>query len=144
MVEVLAAEVRDRFGHSVEDLRALVNSAPDRVRGASEVLRWFDQLTEAQQFLEEAEEALVDALVANGTDALTEDQMDLARTVDAAVTLRDGRALVVRYLLDPDAPGKRTGAARGEALGVRRSAALSTSVPPRPAAPAPASAGVRR
>jgi len=141
VLEVLAAEVRERFGHSLEDLRTLAAAQPEQVPGASEVLRWFDQVTEAQQFLEDAESALVDVLATAGTDSLTEDQMDLARTVDAAVTVRDGRALVVRFLLDPDAPGKQSGASRGEALGVRRPPALTTGMPPRPAAPA---VGVRR
>ncbi|WP_225847261.1 hypothetical protein [Streptomyces sp. HPF1205] len=145
MVEVLAEEVRERFGHSLQDLRALAVTRPEQVRGASEVLRWFDQLIEAQAFLEDAEDTLVDVL-ATGSEPLTEEQMELARTVDAAVTVRDGRALVVRFLLNPDAPGKRTGAAQGEALGVRRSPALTTGMTPRPAAalasaPAP---GVRR
>jgi hypothetical protein len=71
--------------------------------------------------------------------------MDLARTVDAAVTVRDGRARVVRFLLDPDAAGEQNRTARGEALGERRSPALTTSMPPRPATPASApTAGVRR
>jgi hypothetical protein len=145
VLEVLAAEVRERFGHSLEDLRTLTATQPGQVLGAREVLHWFDQVTEAQQFLEDAEAALVDVLVTAGTEPLTEDQMDLARTVDAAVTVRDGRALTVRFLLNPDAPGKRAGAATGEALGVRRPPALTTSMPPRPAAPASApSAGARR
>lgn len=141
VLEVLAAEVSERFGCRLEDLRALAAAEPDQVPGAGEVLRWFDQVTEAQQFLEAAEDALVDVLATADTDTLTEDQMDLAATVDAAVTMRDGRALVVRFLLNPDAPGKQSGAAKGEALGARRPPALTTSMPPRPAAPA---AGVRR
>lgn len=145
VLEVLAAEVRERFGHSLGDLRTLAAAQPDRAPGASEVLRWFDQVTEAQLFLEDAENALVDVLVTADTEPLTEDQMDLAATVDAAVTVRDGRALVVRFLLNPDAPGKQVGAAKGEALGVRRPPALTTSMPPRPAIPASAPAGgVRR
>lgn len=141
VVEVLAAEVRERFGHSLQDLRSLVATEPEQVRGAGEVLRWFDQLLEAQQFLADAEDALVDVL-ATGSEPLSEDQMELARTVDAAVTVRDGRALVVRFLLNPDAPGKRIGAAQGEALGVRRPPALTAGMPPRPAVAA--AQGVRR
>jgi hypothetical protein len=146
VLEVLAAEVRERFGRSLGDLRTLTATQPDRAPGAGEVLRWFDQVIEAQKFLEDAEDALVDVLAAGGTEPLTEDQMDLAATVDAAVTIRDGRAMTVRFLLDPDAPGKQNQAARGEALGVRRPPALTTSMPPRPAtAPASATAaGVRR
>jgi hypothetical protein len=145
VLEVLAAEVRERFGHSLGDLRTLTAAQPDLTPGASEVLRWFDQVTEAQKFLEDAENALVDVLVTGDTEPLTDDQMVLAATVDAAVTVRDGRALVVRFLLNPDAPGKQDGAARGEALGVRRPPALTTSMPPRPATPAPVpAAGVRR
>lgn len=145
VLQVLAAEVRERFGHSLGDLRTLTATDPDRAPGASEVLRWFDQVTEAQKFLEDAEDALADVLAAGGTEPLTEDQMVLAATVDAAVTVRDGRALVVRFLLNPDAPGKQDGAAKGEALGVRRPPALTTSMPPRPATPASApAAGVRR
>jgi hypothetical protein len=141
VLEVLAAEVRERFGHSLEDLRTLAADQLDQVPGASEVLRWFDQVTEAQQFLEDAEDALAGVLATAGTEPLTGDRMDLARTVDAAVIVRDGCALVVRFLLNPDAPGKESGAAKGEALGVRRPPALTTSMPPRPAAPA---VGVRR
>jgi hypothetical protein len=141
VLEVLAAEVRERFGHSLEDLRTLATAQPDTVPGASDVLRWFDQTAQAQQFLEDAENALVDVLATDETQPLTEDQMDLARTVDAAVTVRDGRAMTVRFLLNPDAPGRQSGAAKGESLGVRRPPALTTSMPPRPAAPA---AGVRR
>jgi hypothetical protein len=145
VLEVLEAEVCERFGRSLEELRALAAAQPERAPGASEVLRWFDQVTEAQQFLEDAENALVDVLVDAGTEALTEDQMDLAHTVDAAVTVRDGRALTVRFLLNPDAPGKQNGPARVEGLGVRRPPALSTGMPPRPAAPASATAaGARR
>jgi hypothetical protein len=145
VVEVLAAEVRERFGYSLDDLRIVAATQPDKVPGAVEVLRWYDQLTEAQQFLQVAEDALVDVLLAAGGGPLTEDQMDLARTVDAAVTVRDGRALVVAFLLNPDAPGKRAGAVSGEALGVRRPPALTASLPPRPAAPVSAPArGVGR
>ncbi|WP_069463562.1 hypothetical protein [Actinacidiphila rubida] len=145
VLEVLAAEVRERFGHSLGDLRTLTATEPHRVPGVSEVLRWFDQVTEAQKFLEDAENALVDVLATGDTAPLTEDQMVLAATVDAAVTVRDGRALVVRFLLNPDAPGKQDGRARGEALGVRRPPALTTSMPPRSATSASASAaGVRR
>nr|WSX75888.1 hypothetical protein OH826_19745 [Streptomyces sp. NBC_00899] len=146
VMEVLAAEVRERFGRSLGDLRTLAAAQPHQAPGASEVLRWFDQVTEAQKFLEDAENALVDVLAAGGTEPLTEDQMDLARTVDAAVTVRDGRARVVRFLLDSDAPRRESEPARGEELGVRRPPALTTSMPPRPAA-APASAtaaGMRR
>lgn len=145
VLEVLAAEVRERFGHSLGDLRTLAVTQPERAPGASEVLRWFDQVTEAQKFLEDAEDALVDVLAMADSAPLTEDQMDLVRTVDAAVTVRDGRAMTVRFLLDPDAPGKQNQAARGEALGVRRPPAVTTSMPPRPAAPASVpAAGVRR
>lgn len=145
VVEVVAAEVRERFGCNVEELRRVAAAQPGRVPGAEEVLRWFDQLTEAQQFLEDAEDALAGMLLVAGDGPLTEDQMDVARTVDAAVTVRDGRALVVRFLLDPDAPGKHTGSARGEALGVRRPPALTAGVVSRPAAPAPmAGRGARR
>ncbi|MCL2729133.1 MAG: hypothetical protein FWE15_03800 [Actinomycetia bacterium] len=145
VLEVLAAEVRERFGRSLGDLRTLAATQPDRIPGASEVLRWFDQVAEAQAFLEDAEDALVDVLAAADSAPLTEDQMELVRTVDAAVTVRDGRAMTVRFLLNPDAPGKQNEAARGEALGVRRPPALTTSIPPRPATPASArTAGVRR
>lgn len=144
VLEVLAAEIRERFGHSLENLRTLEATQPDRVPGASEVLRWFDQVTEAQLFLEDAENALVDVLVTAESAPLTEDQMVLAATVDAAVTVRDGRALVVRFLLNPDAPGKKNAAVKGEALGVRRPPALTTSMPPRPATPASAPAATVR
>jgi hypothetical protein len=147
VLEVLAAEVCERFGRSLEELRALAAARPEQAPGASEVLRWFDQVTEAQQFLEDAENALVDVLAdaGAGAEALTEDQMDLAHTVDAAVTVRDGRALIIRFLLNPDAPGTQDGPVRVEGLGVRRPPALSTGMPPRPAAPASATAaGARR
>jgi hypothetical protein len=145
VLEVLAAEVCERFGRSLEELRALAAAQPERAPGASEVLRWFDQVTEAQQFLDDAENALADVLADGGPDALTEDQMDLAHMVDAAVTVRDGRVLTVRFLLNPDAPGTQNGPGRVEGLGVRRPPALSTGMPPRPAAPASATAvGARR
>ena len=68
--------------------------------------------------------------------------MGLAHRVNAAVTTRDGRAMVVRWLLDPDAPGKKDLAAQRLArLRPRSGPAVQTSAPNRPAGTlAPASA----
>jgi hypothetical protein len=140
---VLTAEVQRRFGHTPEGLKQLVDAAPEQVPGGREVLHWYGLLTDAQEALEAAEHALM-GVVDQGSGPLTENQMALAVRVDAAVTVRDNRAQVLRYLLDPDAAGKRGPVAGREALGVRRPSALSTSVPPPRPTAAPSARGVGR
>ncbi|MFI7102778.1 hypothetical protein ACIBK8_25860 [Streptomyces sp. NPDC050161] len=139
---VITAHIENRFGMTLTELQQAVADAPHAHREAANVVHWHGLLRESQSALEKAEDDLVAALDTQ-TGELDDPAMGLAHRVNAAVAARDGRALVVTYLLDPDAPGKQgPGARRGAAPAARRGPALQTSQPARPASP-PASTPVR-
>ncbi|MEU3028065.1 hypothetical protein ACPCBC_16835 [Streptomyces incarnatus] len=133
VVGVLTEQVEARFGMGMEQLKAAVAAAPTVNPDATDVVKWHGLLVEAQLVLERAEDDLLAALQSQPSE-VDDPTMGLALRVNAAVTARDGRALVVRWLLDPDAPGKKDLAAERLArLRPRTGPAVQTSAPHRPA-----------
>ncbi|MFD4577455.1 hypothetical protein ACFWNK_34260 [Streptomyces sp. NPDC058417] len=146
VVGMLAEQIESHFGMSMTQLTAAVAAAPTANPDATSIVRWHGLLVEAQSVLERAEDDLLAALQTQPSD-VDDPTMDLAHRVNVAVTARDGRALVVRWLLDPDAPGKKGAAAERLArLRPRTGPAVQATAPNR-AAGAPAtlrSAGAAR
>ncbi|MDF3292433.1 hypothetical protein [Streptomyces silvisoli] len=125
----IAQRIEDRFQVPLADLRRAVAAAPQANPEATSVVHWHGLLAEAQAVLEKAEDALVDVLRTTPGE-LDDPAMELAHQVNAAVAVRDGRAMVVNYLLDPNAPGKQgPGAWRGASPAARRAPALPTTAP---------------
>ncbi|MFD6324604.1 hypothetical protein ACFWOL_17430 [Streptomyces sp. NPDC058442] len=146
VVGVLTEQIEQRFGMNIGTLKAAVTAAPDANRQATDIVRWHGLLTESQTVLERAEDDLLRALETQPSE-VDDPTMDLAHRVNAAVSTRDGRAMVVRWLLDPDAPGKR-GPAADRLARLNRSQrpgpAVPTSAPARPAtAPATGQGALR-
>ncbi|MFK0120072.1 hypothetical protein [Streptomyces sp. NPDC090994] len=141
VVAVLTEQTEARFGMSMDQLRAAVAAAPAANPEATDVVKWHGMLLEAQAALDRAEHDLLTVLQTQHPDSAGPSR-DLVSRVEAAVTARDGRAMVVRWLLDPDAPGKQDMAAERLARlrGMRRDGpAVPVTAPPR-AATAPQSA----
>ncbi|MFE7960423.1 hypothetical protein CFC35_10340 [Streptomyces sp. FBKL.4005] len=133
VVGVLTEQIETRFGMSMHQLKAAVAAAPTANSHAIDVVKWHGLLLESQAALERAEDTLVAALESQPSE-VDDPTMELAHRVNAAVTARDGRAMVVRWLLDPDAVGKQDLAARRLArLRGRQGPAVPTSPPPRSA-----------
>jgi len=140
VVDVLTERIEARFGMDIDQLKAAVAAAPTVNPDATDVVKWHRHLVEAQSALDRAEDDLLAALDTQPSE-VDDPTMGLAHRVNAAVSARDGRAMVVRWLLDPDAPGKKGLAAERLArLRPRTGPAVQTSAPHRPAGtPAPAS-----
>ncbi|MFD9841010.1 hypothetical protein [[Kitasatospora] papulosa] len=135
VMSVLTERIEDRFQMPIADLRRAVEAAPQANPEATTLVHWHGLLTETQQALDTAEDALVEALGTQPADVLDDPVMELAHQVNSAVASRDGRAMVVNYLLAPNAPGKRgPGAWRGASPAARRAPALPTSPPTLPSA----------
>ncbi|MEU1477130.1 hypothetical protein [Streptomyces sp. NPDC005760] len=136
---VLTEQIETRFQMPIAEVRQAVAAAPQASPDAATIVRWHGMLAEAQQVLDQAEDALAEAL-AQHMDALPDDEfvelpehiMQFAYTVNSAHTVREGRAMTVRHLLDPQAIGNRTAVWRSPAA--RRSPALPTTEPSLPAA----------
>ncbi|MFF4767418.1 DUF5926 family protein [Streptomyces sp. NPDC001255] len=126
----------------MDQLEQAVAADPQAHTEAATILRWHRMLAESQAALERAEDRLVAALQTQHD--VDDPTMDLARAVDRAVTARDGRASVVRWLLDPDALGKKD--YETEPRRRRPGPAVATSPPPGLGAPASSTspAAVRR
>ncbi|MFB7270747.1 hypothetical protein [Streptomyces sp. NPDC056244] len=143
VMTVITEQIEKRFGMGLPELRRAVAAAPDANSAATEVVYWHGLLSEAQTVLERAEDELVTVLHTRQGE-LDDPAMDLAHQVNTAVAVRDGRAVVITYLLDPDSPGKQNpGASRGPAPAAGHRPALRTSPPARPATTT-ASAPARR
>jgi len=141
---VITEQIEARFQMSLPELCRAVAVAPQAHREATQVLHWYRLLTESQAALEKAEDDLV-AVLGTQPGELDDAAMDLAHRVNAAVAARDGRAMVVRYLIDPDAPGRRSpGVWRGAPAAARPGPSLQTSLPARPAVPTASARGVAR
>ncbi|MFD6246422.1 hypothetical protein [Streptomyces roseolus] len=131
VLQAVARQIEDRFGVPLGELRETVATA----RGASflptAVVRWYEDLEEAQRLLTSAEDELVDALQSAPAGELDEQVMALAQRVDTALTIRDGRALTVRHLLEdyplPEQPATSRAA--------RRTGPVLTTTPVPQAAP---------
>lgn len=141
VVGVLTERIEARFGMEMSQLKAAVGAAPTANPDATGVVKWHGLLVEAQSVLDGAEDVLLATLETQPSE-VDDPTMGLADRVNAAVTVRDGRAMVVRWLLDPDAPGKQGLAAERLArLRPRTGPAVQTSAPQRPLrTPAPVSA----
>ncbi|WP_416986841.1 hypothetical protein [Streptomyces sp. T028] len=139
VLDVLTEQIETRFQMPIAELRQAVAAASQASPEAATIVRWHGLLTEAQQVLDQAEDVLAEAL-AQHMDAVPDDEfvelpehiMQLARTVNVAHTVREGRAMTVRHLLDPQAIGNRTAVWRSPT--VRRGPALPTAEPSLPAA----------
>lgn len=140
VVGVLTERIEARFAMDMDQLKAAVAAAPTANPDATDVVKWHGLLVQAQSALDRAEDDLLAALETQPSEV--DPTMGLAHRVNAAVTARDGRAMVVRWLLDPDAPGKKDIAAERLAhLRPRTGPAVPTSAPHRPpGTTAPASA----
>ncbi|MEU3299750.1 hypothetical protein ABZ729_07995 [Streptomyces sp. NPDC006678] len=140
VVGVLTEQIEAHFGMGMDQLKAAVAVAPAAHPDATDVVKWHGLLATSQAVLDRAEDALLAALETQPSE-VDDPTMDLAHRVNAAVAARDGRALVVRWLVDPDAPGKKDLAAERLARlnrGARKGPAVQTSAPYLPAtAPAP-------
>ncbi|MEU9068973.1 hypothetical protein AB0D60_19065 [Streptomyces sp. NPDC048306] len=142
---VITERIEERFQMPLADLRRAVTAAPDANPEATDVVHWHGLLAQTQQALDTAEDALVQALGAQPPEALDDSVMEMAHQVNAAVASRDGRAMVVNYLLDPNAPGKRgPGVWRGTSAAARRAPALPTAAPTLPRTPATTARGAVR
>ncbi|MGW1974180.1 hypothetical protein [Streptomyces sp. NPDC001889] len=133
---VLAARIEEKFQMGLPALRRAVAFAPHASPAATEAVRWYALLATAQEALGRAEDALVEVLMSKPPGELDDPVMQLAHRVNAAFDIRDGRAMVLRQLLDPQAPGT-PGVWRGTAATARRGPAPTTSTPARPALPMP-------
>ncbi|MFF1420078.1 hypothetical protein [Streptomyces sp. NPDC058280] len=146
VVGVLTTRIEAHFGMGMDQLKATVAGAPTANRGATDVVKWHGLLAECQRGVERAEDALLAALETQPSE-VDDPTMDLAHRVSAAVATRDRRALVVRWLLDSDAPGKKDLAAERLARlnrGARTGPAVQTSAPHRPAAVPPSAPSTGR
>ncbi|MFJ4695484.1 hypothetical protein [Streptomyces sp. NPDC088766] len=141
VVGALTERIEARFGMGLDQLKAAVAAAPTANPDATDVVKWHGLLVEAQSVLDRTEDDLLAALQTQPSE-VDDPTMDLAHQVNAAVTTRDGRAMVVKWFLDPDAPGRRDLAAERLArLRPRTGPAVQTSAPHQPSGvSAPASA----
>ncbi|WP_420036058.1 hypothetical protein ACN2WE_30990 [Streptomyces sp. cg28] len=145
VMSVITERIEARFQMPLADLRRAVETAPQANPEATTVVHWFGLLAETQSALDAAEDTLVEALGTQPGDVLDDPVMELAHQVNVAVAIRDGRAMVVKYLLDPEAPGKRgPGAWRGAPPEARRGPALPTSAPSLPGTRATTMRGATR
>lgn len=146
LVGGLTQRIESHFGIEMEQLRKATTAAPGVNSDATDIVRWHGLLVEAQARLDYAEDELLTALHTQHSE-VDEPTMELAQRVNAAVSARDGRAQVLRWFLDPDAPGKANLAERSARHGVaRKRPGMQANAPVRPAtAPVPgAGRGARR
>jgi hypothetical protein len=142
VVGVFTERIEAHFGMGMDRLKTAVAVAPTAHPDATDVVKWHGLLVDSQVVLDRAEDNLLAALETQPSE-VDDPTMGLAQRVNAAVTARDGRALVVRWLLDPGAAGEKDLAAERLARlnrGARKGPAVQTCAPHRPAvAPAPTS-----
>ncbi|MFJ7528017.1 hypothetical protein ACIQ1S_24190 [Streptomyces griseus] len=139
IMAVLTGRIEARFGMSLDVLRKAVAARPAASPAATEVVIWHGRLVESQAELDRAEDALLAALDTQPSQ-VDDPALSLAYQVDAAVQIRDGRAMVLRFLLDPDAPQKQGLAAERLARLTRGSGtgpAVPAAAPPHSAAAVP-------
>ncbi|MFF0740568.1 hypothetical protein ACFYVL_09215 [Streptomyces sp. NPDC004111] len=145
VVGVITERIEAHFGMPLDRLRDAVAADPAARPAATEVVSWHGLLVDAQAVLDRAENDLLAALDTQPSE-VDDPTLGLAFRVDAAVSVRDGRAMVVRWLLDPDAHGQ-TGVAAQRLTRLRarthQGPALPTSPAARPAVSAVAPAARR-
>ncbi|WP_309248424.1 hypothetical protein [Streptomyces sp. MNP-20] len=138
VMAVIAQQIETRFRMPLDDLVQAVAAGQQAGTDAAAVVKWYGMLADAQQVLEQAENDLVAALDSSPGDVLDDPVMQLAHQVNAAVQVRDGRAMVVRHYLDAHAPSREgPGAWRGTGAGRQRGPALRTAAIPQAAAAPP-------
>ncbi|MEV7955261.1 hypothetical protein [Streptomyces sp. NPDC088141] len=143
-LDFINQQIENRFAMSVDELRQAVAAAPEANTEATQVVHWHGLLTKAQAVLEKAEDDLVAALMTEPVE-LDESAMVLAHRVNAAVTARDGRVVVIRWLVDPNSAGRQgPGAWRGALPAAAGGPALNTSPPVRPTPSATSARGAAR
>ncbi|WP_129287518.1 hypothetical protein [Streptomyces sp. GZWMJZ-114] len=142
VVDILTARIEERFGMPLDQLKRTISAAPRAHAEAATIVRWHGMLAQSQAALDRAEDALVAALQAQ-EDVVDDPTLDLAMAVDRAVTARDGRASVVRWLLDPNALGKSDYEAE-QRRARRAGPAVPTSPPPSAPTSAMSRTAVRR
>ncbi|MFE4059933.1 hypothetical protein ACFXP3_27185 [Streptomyces sp. NPDC059096] len=144
VVGVLTEQIERRFATSMDKLTAAVAKAPNANRDATGVVQWHGLLVASQAALQQAEDDLLAALETRTGELADDPTLALAHRVNTAVTVRDGRAMVLRWLLGPDAQGDRAAERRARFSGAQRGPAVSTTMPARSAMrPAP-QRGARR
>jgi hypothetical protein len=126
---LFAARIEAQFGLAMSELAQAVHAAPQAHPGATQAVHWYGLLSQAQQAVETAEDALVAALDTAVGDQLDDPVMELAHRVNHAVAARDGRAMTLRFLLQ--APAKQ--ARIQQRFGPRVTTTLPTPVPAQPA-----------
>ncbi|EST31759.1 hypothetical protein [Streptomyces niveus] len=134
---VITEQIETRFGMSFTALRGAVEKSPDANPQATRVVYWHGMLDQAQTALEQAEDDLLAGLDTE-PGPLGDPVMNLAQRVNAAVAVRDGRALIITHLLEPHTTRNQD---TGVSAARRRGPALRTSPPataPVPATPVPA------
>ncbi|WP_327417568.1 hypothetical protein [Streptomyces sp. NBC_01233] len=132
---VLTRHIEAAFQQPLDDLRQ-VAAAAGRVHPATGILHWYGLTAEAQTVVDRAENTLL-ATIGPAPGELTPPQMAIAHQVNTAVAARDGRAMVLRHLLDPNARQVW----RGDRPQSRTISQASTALPPRPPANASRSTG---
>ncbi|MFE1407849.1 hypothetical protein ACFW5D_30335 [Streptomyces sp. NPDC058770] len=142
VVGVLTERIEAHFGMGMDQLKGAVAAAPTANPDATDVVKWHGLLVDSQAVLDRAEDGLLAALETQPSE-VDDPTMSLAQRVNVAVIARDGRAQVVCWLLDLDAPGRKDLAAERLARlnrSARKGATVQTSAPHRPAVvPAPVS-----
>ncbi|MGE7384212.1 hypothetical protein ACQKM2_01745 [Streptomyces sp. NPDC004126] len=126
---LFAARIEAQFGLGLSELAQAVHAAPQAHPGATQAVHWYGLLSQAQQVLETAEDALVAALDTAVGDQLDDPVMQLAHRVNHAVAARDGRAITLRFLLQAPAEQARI----QQRFGPRVTTTLPTPVPAQPA-----------
>ncbi|MEU6312289.1 hypothetical protein [Streptomyces sp. NPDC047014] len=126
---LFADRIEAQFGLPMSDLTQAVHAAPQAHPGATQAVRWYGMLSQAQRVLERAEDTLVAALEAAVGDQLDDPVMELAHRVNRAVATRDGRAITLRFLLQAPAETVHI----QQRFGPRVTTTLPTPVPAQPA-----------
>lgn len=98
---VLTQRIEAAFQQPLDDLRR-VATATGRAHPATEALHWYGLTAEAQTVVDRAENTLL-AAIGRAPGELTPSQMAIVHQVNTAVAARDGRAMVLRHLLEPNA-----------------------------------------
>ncbi|WP_328939266.1 hypothetical protein OG288_37260 [Streptomyces tauricus] len=147
VVGVLTKEIEGHFAMAMDQLKAEVAAGPVGAPAttASEVVRWHGMVLDSQAAFDRAEQELLTVLQTGPSDASRPVQ-DLIDRVAAAAASREGRALVVRWLLKSDASGAPdvTAGQPARSHGTRRTTPVApTTASPAASAPQPGRSAVR-
>ncbi|MEU6814046.1 hypothetical protein [Streptomyces sp. NPDC046860] len=134
VVGLITERIEARFSIRMEQLKGAVAAAPTAHPDATVLVRWHGLLVDAQEVLDHAESDLL-AVLETQPSEVDDPTTDLAQRVNAAVRVRDGRAMIVGWLLELVTP-----ALAGELMArfnraARNGPAVQTSPARRPAVP---------